>query len=492
MLGMDQVHVIRHKVLVEGRSCRAVADELGVSRNTVRKYMTQSEPVLRKVKRGRPVFEQVRPRLDELVDEWSKRTTPKQRITATRMHRQLREEGFAVGMTTVRGYWREWQRRQREVFVPLVHHPGDEVQVDFFEVTVELAGQRCKRWMFVMRLMCSGRDFVWLYERCDQVSFFDGHVRAFGHFGGVPARCVYDNLSAAVRRVMFPGRKLTVRFMALVSHYLFEPCFARPRTGHDKGGVEARGKGIRYQHLVPIPRGETLAGIAEDLLAGVDRRVEQDRGTEGKSVAELFAQEQPLLRELPPRPFEPRLAVPLQADSRALVRHDGATYSVPSHWKSLEVMAYVGPDDIRFVCREEVRVRRRVGPKERNIRYTDYLAELRQKPQAVRQVAPELLADLDAPFGELWHLLDQAHGGREAGRVFARVLGAVVEHGEHTVSAAVRKAIDGGRVHLLELGTLMRRDTPLEIEVPEALRHYVVEAARAADFDALMEQEAAR
>jgi DNA-binding NarL/FixJ family response regulator len=38
MLRMDLVHVIRHKVLVEGCSVRAVARELKVSRKTVRKY----------------------------------------------------------------------------------------------------------------------------------------------------------------------------------------------------------------------------------------------------------------------------------------------------------------------------------------------------------------------------------------------------------------------------------------------------------------------
>ena len=46
-----------------------------------------------------------------------------------------------------------------------------------------------------MRLMHSGRDCVWLYERQDQLAFLDGHVRAFAHFGGVPRRSVYDNLS---------------------------------------------------------------------------------------------------------------------------------------------------------------------------------------------------------------------------------------------------------------------------------------------------------
>ena len=41
---MDQVHVIRYQVLVEGRSQRWVARRHGVSRNTVRKYLDQSEP----------------------------------------------------------------------------------------------------------------------------------------------------------------------------------------------------------------------------------------------------------------------------------------------------------------------------------------------------------------------------------------------------------------------------------------------------------------
>lgn len=205
MLRVREVHVLRHKVLIEGKSQRAVAREMGISRNTVRRYLAESEPVARKRVRGRPALERVRPRLDALLEEWSERTTPKQRLTATRLHRQLCEEGYEVGVTLVRGYLREWRRQRAEVFVPLVHRPGDEAQVDFFEVTVELGGERRKAWKFLMRLMYSGRDFVRLYDRQDQLAFLDGHVRAFAHFGGVPGRIVYDNLKPAVRRLRFPA-----------------------------------------------------------------------------------------------------------------------------------------------------------------------------------------------------------------------------------------------------------------------------------------------
>jgi len=254
MLRMDQVHVIRHKVLIEGRSRRSVAREMGLSRNTVRRYLRESAPLrVESRPRARPVLERVSARLSELMEAWSGRTTRKQRITGTRLYRQLREEGFAVGVTTVREWLREWKRERAEVYVPLVHRAGEEGQADFFEVTVEEAGFWRKAWKFLLRLPFSGRDFVWIYDRRDQLSFFDGHVRAFVHFGGVPERIVYDRLSAALKRRMGLVPELTDRFRALVSHYLFEACFAHPGEGHDKGSVEARGKSIRLQHLTPVP-----------------------------------------------------------------------------------------------------------------------------------------------------------------------------------------------------------------------------------------------
>lgn len=186
MLGVMDIYALRRKVLVEGQSQRRVAREMGLARDTVRRYLATPVPERQQRRRSSPVLEQVRPRLEQLLDEWSQRTTGKQRISGRRLHRQLREEGYEVGLTLVLAELREWRRRRAEVYVPLVHRPAESAQVDFFEVAVELAGERRRAWLLLFRLMHSGRDFVRLYERQDQLAFLDGHVRAFAHFGACP------------------------------------------------------------------------------------------------------------------------------------------------------------------------------------------------------------------------------------------------------------------------------------------------------------------
>lgn len=494
MLKMDQVHVIRHKVHIEGHSARRVARELKLSRHTVAKYLKVAEAGRRgSAQRPCPARERVKERIAALLVEWHGRTTRKQRITGTRMHRHLIEEGYTVGKTTVYEVLRERRRTAAEVFVPLVYHAGDAAQVDFFEVTVDVTGVRQQAWKFVMRLMHSGYDFVWLYERCDQLSFLDAHVRAFAHFDGVPARLIYDNLAAAVRRKVGSWtrtRQLTERFAALASHYLFEPCFTRPYTGHDKGGVESRGKAIRLQHLTPIPAGDTLQEIAGRLLQDVVRHAALKHNPMGESVAARFTVEQQSLRLLPAVPFAARAVRLVSASRSATVQLEAALYSVPSRWARLDVTAYIGVEEIELVCRGEREVHRRVRAGTRSVRYRHYLPELARKPQAVRQVAPELVAELGEPFGQLWQLLVATHGGLEAGRTLARLLGAIGAHGEEQVRSCLQRVIEQAE----PAGALAGSDEPLlrEVKVPDALRFYTVEAGRAADYDWMLTTGGAR
>jgi hypothetical protein len=432
------------------------------------------------------VTDKIAPRIDEILSEWAGRVTPKQRVTGTRIHRQLLKDGYQTGVTVVRDYLREKRRRSAEVFIPLVHHPGEEGQFDFFDIDVEEDGVSRKSWKLVLRLPYSGRDFVGLYDSCDQISFLDGHVRAAARFNGLPRRIVYDNLSSAVKRRVGLLPELTERFQALVSHYLFEPCFARPGEGHDKGSVEARGKGLRLQHLTPVPRGKSLAEMSSALLSEVEaawrKRIQRD----GRECWDLWQEERAKLLPLPERPFEARKTLLAPVSSKSTVQIGAATYSVPSGWARLEATAYVGVEDIRLVCRGETEI----VPKQRHggkrIRYRHYLSELARKPQAVRQVAPELVEELGEPYGRLWSLLVGRYGSREASRVLSRVLGAVVDHGSETVAEALEAAMDAGRCDLLAMAGRLQKSSAV-VEVPAALQSYEIEAGSPSDYDVLLQ-----
>jgi transposase len=486
MLRVDQVHVIRHKVLVEGRTQRQVAKEFGISRVTVRKYVEESVPVRKETgPRARPVWDRVGPRIEALLAESDQWTAGKQQLTATRLHELLVAEGHRVGVTLVKDAVAEWKRQRREVFVPLTYRPGDLAEVDFFEVLVDVDGKRRKAWLFLMRLMYSGRDFAWIYERQDQVSFLDGHVRAFAHFAGVPARLAYDNLKLAVVRILVGGeRALTARFAALASHYLFEPCFCRPGEGHDKGGVEARGKALRRQALTPIPRATTLEAINQALLARMDARLEAGRDIAGETIGHRFAAETAHFRPLLP-PFVAEATTIGTVSPRALVRLEGAVYSVPTRWAGLDLVARIGATRVTIVGRDDtgiVHPRKRVG--QRSIDYRHYLPELARKPQAVRQVLPDLLRDLGAPFPAVWEHLHAAHPPREAARLFAKVLGQLDTHGFAVVVPAVERALHTGTPVLLALTPGAGAPAPLEAAVlPAALRDVEVPSGCAADYD---------
>jgi transposase len=464
-----------------------VARELGLSRTTVGKYVGQAVPV-RKAEAGprpRPVWDKVAERVQALLTESAQWTGGKQRLTATRLHGLLMTEGHTVGVTAVKDAVAEWKRQRREVFVPLTYRPGDLAEVDFFEVLVDVNGIRRKAWLFLMRLMYSGRDFAWIYERQDQISFLDGHVRAFAHFDGVPARVAYDNLRAAVVRILVGGaRTLTPRFAALASHYLLEACFCRPGEGHDKGGVEARGKAIRQQTLVPIPSGPTLAGINDALLAQLDRRLDTTRDAAGQTIGVRFAEEQGRFR-LAATPFASEATTLATVTPRALVRLEGAVYSVWTRWVGLDLVVRVGPSTVTIVGRDGTRVlhpRKRFG--ERSIDYRHYLAELARKPQAVRQVLPDLLRDLGAPFPAIWDQLHGAHGPRDAARLFARVLGQLDTHGAAVVVPALTAALATGTPLLLALTPARASVDRLAPDaVPAPLRAIDVGSGCAADYD---------
>ena len=205
---MEKWSEIRRRVLVDGLGKRAACREYGIHYKTLKKMLIHPEPpAFRCPERHRPsVLEALLPVVHQILKDDAK-APRKQRHTAVRIYRRLRDEhGYQGGLTVVKAAVRAWRRSHAEVFVPLAHPPG-EAQVDFGEAEVTLDGRPTKVAVFVMTLPYSDAIFCCAFPRECTEAFLEGHVRAFAFFGGVPRRISYDNLKIAVARITGSRRR---------------------------------------------------------------------------------------------------------------------------------------------------------------------------------------------------------------------------------------------------------------------------------------------
>jgi transposase len=125
--------------------------------------------------------------------------------------------------------------------------------------------------------MASGGAFYRGHRRATQQAFPEAHEQAFHSFGGVFHQLRYDNLTAAVKRILRGSwREETARFVAFRSHWRFGSVFCLPGKGgaHEKGGVEGGVGTFRRNHWVPVPRARDL----EDLNRQFLQRTVEPRG----------------------------------------------------------------------------------------------------------------------------------------------------------------------------------------------------------------------
>ncbi len=132
------------------------------------------------------------------------------------------------------------------------------------------------------------------------------------------------------------------------------------------------------------------------VLADVERRFWAVADAEAR-----WSSEKAQLTTSPRLPFDPRKTdVATPVSPRSTVTIEGSTYSVPSSWVRLHVTTHAGVDEVEIVGPRGESVRRRRVPKgASDIDYAaHYLDVLATKPQAVRQVADVLVAQLGGPF----------------------------------------------------------------------------------------------
>jgi transposase len=251
---MDQWIQIRQRVLREGVSKRQIMRETGMHWETLKKILEHASPpgYQRSKSPKRPKIDPYLDRIRQIIEQ-DKLVHKKQRHTAKRIWEVLQEQGFAGGYTIVKDAVRQIKRTIKEVYMPLIHRPG-EAQVDFGHALVKMAGVLRKICFFAMALPYSDAFFIRAYERECTETFWDGHVRAFEFFGGVARRIRYDNSKIAILKIVGARlRELTQGFLQLASHYLFDYHFCLVGRANEKGVVEGLVRYSRLNFLVPVP-----------------------------------------------------------------------------------------------------------------------------------------------------------------------------------------------------------------------------------------------
>jgi transposase len=439
---------IRFQVFREEKSKRSVLRETGMHWQTLEKILEHSEPPGYRLTKARPK-PKIGPFLDRVADilESDKEIPKKQRHTAKRIYERIKEEGYQGKYTQVKEAVSRIRRHTREVFMPLIHRPG-EAQVDFGEALVKVSGVLRKVHFLVMALPYSDAFFVVAFERECTEAWWEGHVRAFEFFHGVPTRITYDNSRVLTSQIICSrGSELTKGFLQLKSHYLFDHHFCRVRRANEKGVVEGVVKYVRLNFFVPVPQVRDL----EELNARLERMCREDlaRRLRGKSVpkAELLVEDQAAFQSLPPIPFDACRIRTTIANSLSLVRFDANDYSVPVRYAHhfITVKGYV--DRVLLCCEAEKVVEHKRSWDKEGVFFKPkhYLALLERKPGALNHALP--LTDLHLPecFDTLHRRL-QAKEERqgEGTREYIRVLRLLEDHSLSKLTPAVQKGIQVG------------------------------------------------
>jgi transposase len=491
---MDVIAEIRRRHLVSKESISAIARDLNLSRPTVRKHCRSlCEPLYRRHKQQTPMLGAFQSTLETWLT--IERHLPKaQRRTARRLFEGLQAEGYRGAYDSVQRFVRRWKAVKAgpaltQAFVPLSFSPGEVCQFDWSHEHVELGGVMQTIKVAHFRLTFSRQMFVAAYPRETQEMVFDAHNRAFGFFGGVPQRMVYDNLKAVVETI-FTGKErlFNRRFLVLANHYVFEPVACTPASGWEKGQVENQVGNVREWLFTPLARFADFEALNE-WLAMRCRELAQRKhpATPDRSIAACFAEEQPALRQITAT-FDGYVEYMLRVSSTCLVVLDRNRYSVPAAFAGRAVSVRSTATQISVVAdgRMIAQHARRFGRDQLICDPWHYLPILERKPGALRNGTPFREWNLPQSIQLVRdRILKQPKGDRS----FVELLLMARDVGLETLEVACDLVLDGNVVTASVVMNAMQRliapMQPVTMNVPDMLKLEIEPLADCGRYDRL-------
>ena len=246
----------------QGYSKKGIARELGISINTVRKYIRSGENPSYSSRAPKPMKldpyrHYIKQRLDTAHPHW---------IPATVIYREIKAMGYPGRISMLRRYMRQLKPEVSDSSVVRFEtNPGQQMQVDWAEFR---KGQD-RLSAFVATLGYSRASYVEFVTNEKLSTLLRCHENAFEYFGGVTHEILYDNMKTVIieRDSYGPGKhRLQSGFWDFSKHHGFIPRICRPYRAKTKGKVERFIHYLRYSFYRPLASQLKQQGLYLDSL----------------------------------------------------------------------------------------------------------------------------------------------------------------------------------------------------------------------------------
>lgn len=289
MISLNKKQQVLIAYNLHGKSRRCIAKELGMSRNTVKKYIEEDEksrdqdvrnlevtnnyvtpPTYKKRKSKKIVLtESIIKRIRKMLKENERKrqnNMHKQQLKIVDIHEQLIREGHDISYTTVRNFVNSIEKPKKEVFIRQKATAGYEIEFDWGEVKLFIEHKQRTFSLAVFTLPYSNDRFAYLYESETMVCVQDAHVKCIEYLQFVPEVITYDNMRTVVKNFIGTEREITDGMKHLSMHYQFRIRLCEPRKGNQKGHVERSVEYIRRKAFGPIDSFSSLDEAQKHLI----------------------------------------------------------------------------------------------------------------------------------------------------------------------------------------------------------------------------------
>jgi transposase len=244
----------------QGRSIRQIAREMGMARNTVRRYLREQRTARYGPRSPRPCkLDAYKAFLQERVQQarpdW---------IPATVLLREIQAAGYVGGISQLKAYLAPMKVIAPDPVVRFETEPGRQMQADF---TVIRRG-RDRLSAFVATLGYSRATFVRFTEQEDFAVWRGCLQAAFEYFGGVPQEVLFDNAKPVIieRDLYGPGQhRWHAGMLQFARDVGFQLRVCRPYRARTKGKVERFNGYLKRSFLVPLAATLRAGGLKLDV-----------------------------------------------------------------------------------------------------------------------------------------------------------------------------------------------------------------------------------